>query len=910
MHIRRLLAIVFYLVSLACLASAQIPTPEKFLGHRVGEDKRLARWDKIVEYLTIIAKNSDRVRLRELGKTTENNPFVLLEIASPETLKDLERYKRLERKLYFQNGAPTDGERDEIFRSGKAVVMITCAMHSTEIGATQMVIELVHRLATDDSPVVKKILDNTIFLLVPCLNPDGQIMVTDWYNKNVGTEYEASPMPYLYQKYIGHDNNRDMYMFTQKESQMTAEVLWHDWFPSVWLDEHQQGSNGARIFVMPATDPINPNVHPLIYRWNGILGQAQAAALEAAGKEGIIYNSTYTNFWQGAMAWSGWWHNQIGLLTEVASARIASPIEQRRAQLNQTPTAGAEDFQAQARRMAENPNEPLPPPSDTRARTEYPRPWLGGRWTLRDIVDYELIATMALLEAASDQRESLLRQIYEVNRTTVQAGKQGDTCAIVIGADRQHDAREANHLVERLQIGGVEVYRATSDFAVDGKTYPQGSFVIPMNQVFARYAKDLLEKQVYPEVRRAPNAPPEPPYDVTAWSLGMQMGVATEFLKKPLPDSLILRKLEEKPRAKGEVSGTGKEFYFVYRGADSALAINRLLQEGARLAFQRSAENGLSVTRVAVAGISREKVEAVAHGTGLAVSAIDANPKGDGKSVKKGSATAEKSLNQKGIGLPYAAEENAKVLLIHAPRLGLYQSWTANMDEGWTRWVLEQYEFAYTTLHNAEVKAGKLRDKFDVIVLPDQSPQSILEGNTARTTRQEYRGGIGEEGLEALREFVRLGGTLVTLGAASDLAIDKFPIPVKNLKRGLNRDQHFAPGTILKIQVDANHPLGFGMPSETFGFYNNSPFFALTEGFASQSATVVARYPNADVIGSGWLKGEELMTGRAAVVSVEMNPGRIVLFGLRPQHRAQTHATFPLLFNAFYSAAADIVSKN
>ncbi|HSE37480.1 MAG TPA: peptidase M14 family protein, partial [Blastocatellia bacterium] len=239
---------------------------------------------------------------------------------------------------------------------------------------------------------------------------------------------------------------------------------------------------------------------------------------------------------------------------------------------------------------------------------------------------------------------------------------------------------------------------------------------------------------------------------------------------------------------------------------------------------------------------------------------------------------------------------------LRAPRLGLYQSWASNMDEGWTRWVLEQYEFPYTTLHNAEIRAGKLRDKFDAILLPDQQPRAILSGNDFKSIREEYRGGIGEAGLEALRQFVREGGTLITLGASCDLAIDKFPIPVRNLKRSLTRDQHFAPGTIVRIQVDNTHPLGLGMPSETYGFYNNSPFFALVEGFSSQRASVVARYPNSEVVASGWLKGEDLMAGRAAVVSVEMNPGRIVLFGLRPQHRAQTRATFPLLFNAIFFA--------
>ena len=312
-------------------AAGSLQTPEQFLGFKVGADNKLVRWDKIVEYMKLAAANSDRVRFRELGKTSDSNPFIALEISSPDTLKNLDRYKQLERKLYFQGGAPTDAERDEIFRQGKLVLLITCSIHATEIGASQMSVELVHRLATEDSPAVRKILDNVIFVLVPSLNPDGQIMVTDWFNKNVGTPYANSPIPYLYHPYVGHDNNRDMYMFTQKESQHTARLLWHDWFPAVWLDEHQMGSNAARIFVMPATDPINANVHPLIYRWNGILGQSQAAALEAAGKDGIIYNSTYTNFWEGAMAWSGWWHNQIGLLTEVASARVAAPIDQQRA---------------------------------------------------------------------------------------------------------------------------------------------------------------------------------------------------------------------------------------------------------------------------------------------------------------------------------------------------------------------------------------------------------------------------------------------------------------------------------------------------------------------------------------------------------------------------------------------------
>jgi hypothetical protein len=839
------------------------------------------RWDKAIEYFKLAAASSDRVRYRELGKTSNGNPFVVLEISAADTLKNLDRYKQLEKKLYFQGGAPTDSERDQIFREGKLVLVITCSIHATEIGASQMAVELVHRLATEDSPLVKKILDNVIFLLVPSLNPDGQIMVTDWFNKNVGTQYAISPIPYLYHPYVGHDNNRDMYMFTQKESQHTAQLLWHDWFPSVWLDEHQMGSNGARIFVMPATDPINPNVHPLIYRWNGILGQSQAAALEAAGKEGIIYNSTYTNFWEGAMAWSGWWHNQIGLLTEVASARVAAPIDQQKAVPGRSAPAAAGGGRGEGGgRGAQFSDAPLPAPTDVNSRTEYPRPWMGGRWTLRDIVDYELIATMALLETAADRRDAINRQIYEVNRQTIEEGKQGNPSAILVPVESQHDPREAAHLVDRLQMAGVEVHRATAAFEADGQKYAAGTFVIPMTQVFSRYAKDMLEKQTYPEVRRGPNAPPEPPYDVTAWSLGMLLGVETTFVKDALPADLKMTKLDGLPKMPGSVNGSGSTFGFEYKGPDTAIAINRLLKDGARAAFD-------GPSHVTVTNISRGKMEQAAKDYGLTVKAVE--------------------LKTKNSELKTS---NSDALAFHAPRVAMYQPFTGgNMDEGWTRWVLEQYQFNLTSIHNDDIRAGKLRQKFDTIILADQDPRAIVDGYDAAAIRPEYRGGIGDTGVENLKQFVADGGTLVTMGNACDLAIERFPIPVRNLKKGLTRDQHFAPGAILRIEVDAQHPIGYGVDPDTYGFYINSPFFSIVEGFASQRSTVIARYPNTNVIASGWLKGEELMAGRAAVVSVEMNPGKIVLFGLRPQHRAQTHATFPLLFNALYMSATEAPGK-
>ncbi|HWC97122.1 MAG TPA: M14 metallopeptidase family protein [Candidatus Sulfopaludibacter sp.] len=885
------------LTSILCVLGLQaaVQSPEQYFGFRIGADKKLVRYDKAAEYFQKLAAESDRVRYHNLGPTTLGAPFVMLEISSADNLKNLDHWKGLERKLYFQGGAPTDAERDEIFRTGKSVVFITNNIHSTEIGASQMVLEAVYRLATDNSPEVKRILDNVVLLLVPSLNPDGQMMVTDWYNKVVDTPNEASPMPWLYHAYTGHDNNRDMYLFSQKESRMAAQVLWHDWFPSIWLDEHQQGASGPRIFTMPATDPINPNVDPVIYRLNTIYGQSQAAALEVEGKTGIIFNATYTNFWEGAMAWAGWWHNQVGLLTEVASARIATPVIQQKADPSRPgaaapaparsaatgPAAGANAFEGERRRQFEQPDAPLPPPTDITPRTEYPRPWLGGKWTLRDIVDYELTATFALLETAADNRETLLRQIYAVNRNTIEAGKKGEigdgkSFAVLIPTG-QHDPDEAIDLVNRMMIGGVEVYRAKAEFQQDGKTYAAGTYVIPFTQVFARYAKDMLEKQTYPEVRRSPGAPAEAPYDVSAWSLGMQFGVKTDMAKTPLSASLPIERVAATPKFTLTASNSGGAWRFPYNGAQSALVVNRLLKNGAKVSLTKPDSSGVPMV------IATAKPAAWTD----AVQGFDVQP------------------------LPAAAAAKIPPVgtTLNAPRIGIYQSWDPSMDEGWTRFVLDDYQFTYVKLHNDDIQAGKLRDHFDAIVLPDQRSNSIMQGLDYKTIVPEYKGGLGDKGFDALKQFVADGGTLIALGEASNLLVDKLPLGVKDLKRATTRDQHFAPGTIVNLQVDTAHPIGWGVAPDTWGYYINSPFFQLTESFSSQKVSVVARYPNTGVNASGWLRGEDLMYGRAAVVSIEMGQGKVVLFGIRPQHRAQTHATLPLLFNALYwSAEGDLAA--
>jgi hypothetical protein len=375
-------------------------------------------------------------------------------------------------------------------------------------------------------------------------------------------------------------------------------------------------------------------------------------------------------------------------------------------------------------------------------------------------------------------------------------------------------------------------------------------------------------------VRRSPGAPAEAPYDVSAWSLGMQFGVKTEFARTPLA-AFPMDKVAATPKFVLTASNSGGAWRFPYNGSVSAMVVNRLLRGGGKVSLTKPEAGAVPYV------IATAKPELWTK----AVEGLDVRP--DGKSP-------------------------AKTLLattLNAPRVGIYQSYDPSMDEGWTRWVLDHYEFDYTKLHNEDIKPGNLRKRFDAIILPDQRSTSILNGLDYKTIVEQYRGGLGDTGWDALRQFVADGGTLISLGEASNLLVDKLPLGVKDLKRTTTRDVHFAPGAIVNLQVDTEHPVGRGVAPETLGFYINSPFFQLMEGFSSHKVSVVARYPNTNVNASGWLRGEDLMYGRAAVVSIEMNPGKVVLFGIRPQHRAQTHATFPLLFNALYwSAEGDLSS--
>ncbi len=875
--VRALVAVIVTLFLGSTALAQSLPAPEEYLGFRVGTDRKLATWEQVVRYMKMAAQASDRILFEEIGKSTMGHPFILLTISSPRNLARMEEIRADQRRLAYpyQLDEPA---ADAIIRKNPAVMLITLTIHSTEIASTQMSLELVHRLATEKSDYVETILNNVVFLLVPSVNPDGQVMVIDWYNKNVGTEYESSPMPWLYHKYTGHDNNRDAYMLTQVETRLVTKILYQDWFPLVFLDEHQMGSSGARLFVPPFADPINPNIDPAVMAAASLLGMHMFHKTNAAGLAGVQYGERYTWWWQGSAKNGAWYHNMIGLLTEMASARLASPIEQRRARLYQT--TREDDDRAGPR----DPRDPLPPPRDTWARTNYPRPWLGGTWRLRDIVDYELVLTWALLEGVAANREMLQRNFYSLNRRAIETGRKGNPFAWVL-PPAQHDPGAAAKLMEVLGLAGIEIYRATAEFTADGRKFPAGSHVIPMAQPFRNYAKDLLEPQWYPMRPTRPGEAPERPYDVTGWTLPYQMGVAAVRIDKPF-DAPTERITPAPPEGKVEGAAAGRSVAYLlpHEWNASARAVNRLLtREDFEVYWaaqdfrieEKEYPTGTIVVRPARSARNHAAtIEQIARETHVAVTAAE--------------------LSQSGIA----------AWRLRRPRIALYQPWTSNMDEGWTRWLLEQYDFPYTTVHNEDLRGGGLRAKFDVLVFADQAKNSILNGNRGDWIHPEYRGGIGDEGVRALDEFVRAGGTLVTLGDAADLAIDELGLPVKNVLRGVPASEFFCPGAVLEILVDNRHPLGYGMPERSGSYFRNSPAFELVAPFTDSEPRAVVRYPTENPLKSGWIGGPEHLSNRIGAVEVRHGSGRVVLFGLPVQWRAQPHATFKLLFNALHWAAA------
>lgn len=856
---KRLFAAII-LLAFSVSNAQSLKSPEDFLGFSVGADYKLADYATISNYFKYLSENSNMILYRNIGKTSMGKDMFMAIISSADNIKNLEKYRSIVQQLSDPRRI-SEGTAKALAAEGKSVLLVTCNIHSTEIASSQMSMELAYSLAAGKASEKSiKALNDVIFLLMPSINPDGTTMVVDWYNKYLGTEYEGSNMPYLYQKYSGHDNNRDWFMFNLEETRNVVNVAYKEWFPQVWLDEHQMGSSGARLFVVPYKDPINPNVNPLIWKMQKIIGGITAYDLQKKNLTGVIDNALFEGWWEGPASDCGMWHNQIALLSEMASCNVASPVFIDPSEVKATDEITPYDI-----------------------RTNYSSPWRGGWWRLRDIVDYELSLTYSLLETSSLYREELLFNYYRMGREAVEKGNEGSPFAYVVPRD-QRDPVTTSKMIEILQMGAVEVRFSDHEFKVGNVTYPANSYLVFTAQPNGRYVKDLFEDQFYPDLRKSRTETPIRPYDVAGWTLPYLMGVKFHQIDSPFEsDARII----DSPLYQEGTTASGDGKYFI---APAGLNVNSTF-------VNRLQKNNVKVFW------AMEKISA------------------DGKTFEPGSVVvpsvsgAEKLVadlaKELHLTISKAADiDNTKIKELKKVRIGMYKSYSASMDEGWTRLALENYGFEFKSIENKDFKNKELKKNFDVIIIPDMSGDVIktgkYSGERARFNRPmppEFEGGIEKDGLENLKSFVEKdGGYLLTIGQACNFAIEDLGLKVTNVLKNIRSEDFYCPGSLIKMETDNTTPIGFGMEKETIGYLSDKMAFATSVPFGQYNRNIIVRYPTSGLLKSGFLLGEDYLFKRAAVVDVKQKNGHVILFGFKIQNRHQTFGTFKLLFNAIHAA--------
>ena len=768
--------IVLLLLALAAAAAASplraqrpVPTPASVIGFTPGTDRRLVAWDTIVRYFRALDAASPRVTVRSLGLTTDSVPFLAVFISSPQNLARLPQLRALQQKLADPRTIADGGEATRDLAQARTFILITSSVHSTEVGGFLTPLDVAYRLATAPTAAERLILDRTVIMLVPSMNPDGVNIVSRWYQQTLGTPSEGTSPPELYHHYTGHDNNRDWYAFSQVETRMVVDSLYGIWHPQVTMDIHQMNANGARLFIPPYMDPVEPNVDPIIVQGVNALGLDIARRMTMDGFTGISVNSTY-DAWSLGRAFQHY-HGAVRILTETASAQLATPVtitaDSLRPGLGVDPRVSSWSFVA---------------------------PWGGGRWTIGDIVRYQTAGAMAMLEQVARNDDQWRRASWLVSRRAIR-GWDGWPYAFVIPTANQ-DRTALATLLEILGRGQVEVRQALQPFSLGGDRFTPGTYVVVLRQPYAAFAKTLLERQVYPDLREYPGGPPKRPYDVTAHTLPLLLGLR------------------------------------VITARDSIAA-------------------GLSAP-----------------------------------------ATFQ----------PATFHAPSLVMAGRASRIGLYRSYSPSMDEGWTRYVFDTWGVPYESVSDSAVRAGSLGARYDAVILPDQAPRELLEGLSARRYPARFAGGLGQSGVQALRDFVDGGGTLIAFNDACDFAIGALDLPVTNVLAALSPREFYAPGSIFRLRLDTSHPVAAGETEETVAWFESGPAFEVRD---PSRVRVIGRYPERpeDVLLSGWVLGANQVAGKAALVEVRRGRGRVILFGFRPQYRAQSQATYPLLFNALRLAA-------
>jgi hypothetical protein len=845
--LRMILAAAVCLFAVA--VRAQVPTPASVLGHTPGDDYYLADYEEEIRYFHALAGHSDRLRMFTVGKTTEGRDIEVAVISSPRNLARLDEYKATARRLATAQDLKDDQAR-ELAHSSKVIVHIDGGLHASEVAGPQHSIALAYKLVSaQGDPEIDTILDNVILVLWPTLNPDGQDMVVSWYRKNLGTRFEVSPMPWLFQDYVGHDNNRDGYMLNMKESQVVAQAE-IDYAPVIFYCQHQVAPFPARIWIPPFSDPISSNISPYVRSWFNVIGTNMTAYLDAHQMPGAISERRFDNWYPGFVDYAGSFRNEISFFTETALYRYATP---RFYTVDEFP----KDMQ------------------DLRALTMYTTPWQGGWWRLKDAVNYMVAGSMSVLDTAARYRETLLFNRYQAARDNIQKFEHDPPFAYVIPSV-QADAPEGELLARIMQENGIQIRESQTGFRANGRDYPAGSWVILMNQPYSAMVMELFEVQRYPAALFTESSKPvDLPYDVTGWTLPLQMGVRADEITDPLtPDELShLKEVSQLDPPPSQIEGTGGTFVISHQTNAGFRVINDVLAAGGTVAFapdEMKTPQGTEKGAIVIGGIPRTKLSDLAKKYAVLLLAVEKAPE--------------------------------HTIVLHKARIGLYRPWDPSIDEGWTRWILEQYGYGPISLYNADMRAGGLRDRVDVLILPDMPKEQLIDGFRDGIVPGQYAGGLDEEGIDNIREFVRRGGTLIAFNQTAATLIPLLSLPVSNVLEGLKSDKFFCSGALLRVELDpSERPVTWGLPSEPVVMFERGPAFKTQKDF---HGAVLARYPqDSNPLESGLLLHPEAIEDKIAALELPYGKGRIFLYGFKPQWRAQSHGAYKFFLNALYQYA-------
>jgi len=915
---------VLALAALPAAAQQRITTPKEHFGFDIGDDYCLANYKQMTAYWQKLAAESRRMRLVEIGRTAEGRPMQMAILTSPQNHEKLEQYKDTAARLARAEGLAEEQAR-ALARTGKAVVWIDGGLHATEVLGAQQLIEMVYQMASREDTETRRILDDVV-LLAAIANPDGMDLVSDWYmRESEPARRSMAGLPRLYQKYIGHDNNRDFYMSTQPETEAINRVFYLEWFPQIIYNHHQTGPAGTVLFAPPFRDPFNYYFDPLVPVGIDLVSAAMHNRFIAEGKAGATMRTgaAYSTWWNGGLRTTAYFHNMIGILTETIGN--PTPMEIPLVLQNQLP------------------------------RGDLPAPIAPQRWHLRQSIEYSVTANRAILDLASRYREHFLFNIYRMGNNSIERGGR-DTWTVhpeVIEAARQASGRgrggeetqaqggggrgaqtlpakqfdllrdpakrdprgfvltadqpdflTATKFVNTLIKTGISVLRATAPFEAAGKRYPAGSYVVKCAQAFRPHILDMFEPQDHPNDVPYPGGPPRPPYDSAGYTLAFQMGVRFDRVLDGFEGPFAkIEGLAAPPP--GRIGGGERPagYLLSHRVNDAFVAVNRLLAAG------------VEVFRLLEP--FRSGVGEYPAGTIYIPAAPAVRPILDKLAASHG-------LNFDGTG----ARPGGEAHRLRTVRIGLWDRYGGSMTSGWTRWLLERFEFPFEVVYAPALDGGNLAARFDVLIFPDGAIPSaggmggrgggggFSQAADPARVPQEYRDRLGNfsvgKTVPQLRRFLEEGGTILTIGSSTSLATH-LGLPLANhlverqadgTERPLPRERFYVPGSLLRARIDTASPLAWGMEDPADFFFDSSPVFRLRPDAAQRGVRAVAWYEGRKVLRSGWAMGEGYLDQGVAVAEASVGRGRLFLFGPEIAFRAQPHGTFKLLFNGIYYGKA------